>query len=298
MTKRILLMTICLMTLWCSLLASPFAAERGDKDSYLTSLFTPQFPYKSVKVVEFKNGTKMIEIKGVNKITPKLQNEYNDLLLSRGVNVYGEYRHGYFSWQTTVSDYAITITRKVPGEPDTIEVSTSTVKEKGEPVIAANVKGKTLQFIVEQDFGRTWKKIKIMPDKEPKIPDAKIGRYPGAKMMEKTLEFAKGGHSDGTYFYVSKDSLKNVYKYYHEKCTKYYKIYHSKNEYESIITRVIENPHYRVPDNIFGIKTTGKFIGIHCFDSINNMSDDLTIKLTQSLDSNLMPYVQIYIHEM
>lgn len=156
-------------------------SETEIKDEYLEKLFTPDVPYESVKVVEDSKGRRFIVVKTKEQITV---DQYDDMLLSRGVNVYGTYHYGVLSWQKTLTDYAITITRKVEGEPDTIEISVSMVKNPatGEPIVAASHRGKEFKFAIEKDFGKKWEKIKLIPDKEPKVPAPKVGRYPGAKL--------------------------------------------------------------------------------------------------------------------
>lgn len=162
-----------------------FEKEKEVRDEYLTKLFTPEFPYETIKAVEDSKGRRFIVIRTKEKISGKALSEYDDLLLSRGVNIYGAFHYGMFSWQQrTVTDYAITITRKVEGEADTVEISESVVKDpkKQEPIVAASAKGKEIRIAIEQDFGKKWRKIKIIPDKEPDVPEPKIGRYPGSKL--------------------------------------------------------------------------------------------------------------------
>ncbi len=80
---------ILLLTSGCS--ASRFSKEKEVKDEYLQKLFTPNIPYGSVKVVEDNIGRRFIVIRTKEKINNRMLNEYSDLLLSRGVNIYGTF---------------------------------------------------------------------------------------------------------------------------------------------------------------------------------------------------------------
>ncbi len=162
-----------------------FEKEKEVTDEYLTKLFAPGFPYESIKVMEDSKGRRFIVIRALDKIEKKTLREYDDLLLSRGVNIYGTFHYGIFSWQKTVTDYAITITRKVNREPNAVEISESVVKnlEKNEPIVAASAKGKEIRIAIEKDFGKSWKKIVIIPEKEPELKEPTMWRYPGSHLI-------------------------------------------------------------------------------------------------------------------
>jgi len=313
-TFSFLFSLICLSfsTLACDI--SWFEKEKEVKDEYLKKLFLPNIPYESVKVMEDNIGRRFIVIKTKEKITNKMLNEYNDLLLSRGVNIYGTFHYGVFSWQKTVTDFAITITRKIEGEPDTIEISESVVKDpiKKEPIVAASAKGKEIRIAIESDFGKTWKKIKIISDKEPAVPEPKIGRYPGAKLKE-VSSYGRGR----MLVYVSKDSLKEIVNYFEKKLKKIYKkvsipqkkeellkIY---EEYEKIkkpyryaysLEERIENPKlYAHPLKIFGIRTISQRFDLEGSLETSTEYYFSEVILKRSIDPNLINYIEIEIRE-
>lgn len=232
-----------------------FSKEKEVKDEYLEKLFTPNFHYESVKLVEDSKGRRFIVVKTKEKVD-KLLGKYANLLLSRGVNIHGDYHYGYFSWQKTVAEFAITITRKVEGEQDTIEVSESRVTnpETGKPVVAVSGKGKEIRIAIEKDFGKKWKKIKIMPDKEPDVPEPKIGRYPGAKL----IKIVKWPSSDKSWIYVAKASIKEVAYYFKDHLEKKLGEKASGSTYWE--KEVKNSSRYRYPIEIFGIKTVGLYI--------------------------------------
>lgn len=292
--KRLIFLSfifILLPTLACD--AGWFEKEKEIKDEYLERLFTPDFPYAYVKVVEDFNGNRFIVVKLKEKVSKEILAQYTDLLLSRGVSIYGLFHYGIFSWQKTVSDFAITITRKVEGEPDTIEASISVVKdpEKNRPVVATTAKDKEIRIAIEKDFGKKWKKIKLIPEIEQNVKEPTIGRYPGAKLLRYwTTKDGKGRY----YYFIAKDSLRSVGIYLYEKTKEKYKKV-GKWEYQEAI---INNPNYRRAIEVFGIKTLGKRIAITGSDETEPSRIKLSrLHVSQSLDSNLKDYVEIEIEE-
>ena len=104
----------------------------------------PGFLMRASRLMEDSKGRRFIVIRARDNLEGKTLREYDDLLLSRGVSIYGTFHYGMFSWQKTTTNYAITLTRKVNGEPNAIEISESVVRnpEKNEPIVAASAKGK------------------------------------------------------------------------------------------------------------------------------------------------------------
>ena len=266
-----------------------FEKEKEIPDEYLTKLFAPDFPYESIKVVDDSKGRRSIVIKAKEKILPNTLSRYDDLLLSRGVSIYGTFHYGVFSWQKTVTEYAITITRKVEGEPNTVEISESVVKdpEKQEPIVAASAKGKEIRIAIEQDFGQKWKKIRIIPEKEPVAPEPKIGRYPGFKLTY---------YRTKRWVFVSKDALKHVYDYYETKIRKSF----MKTYGFPFAKEMFENPkaYSHSPIEVFGIKTMGRELWIRGYNQTPGQEwNYIEIKGYQSLDKDLHSYIQMEIVE-
>jgi hypothetical protein len=271
-----------------------FEKEKEVKDEFLTKLFAPDFPHESIKVMEDSKARKFIVVRTKEKLAGGTLREYNNLLLSRGVNIYGTFHYGMFSWQgRTVSDYAITLTKKVEGDPNSVEISESVVKDpkKNEPIVAATAKGKEIRIAIEKDFGKKWKKIKIIPDREPNEPDPKIGRYPGSRLFKVNVY----GEARIPVF-VSKDSLEQVYYYYEEKVKKSFE-----TVYDFPFAReMFENPRAYSHSSIevLGIKTIGRDFWIRGYNkSIPTKWSSVEIKGYQSLDPNLSKFIQITIFE-
>lgn len=271
---------------------SLFSGEKEVRDAYLEGLFAPDFPYESVKVVEDNQGRRTIVITAREKLTPETSERYNLLLLSRGVSIYGAFHYGVFSWQKTATDFAITITRPVAGEPDTVEVSESVLRitKNSDPIVAVSINGKVMRIAVERDFGHKWKKVRIIPDKEPDVHAPKIGMYPGAKIMTAKV------YSDGDVVYriAVKSPLKDVAWFYHNKLTSLYISVAS-----SVPRSEYDNPSKLWADEVFGIKSIGKYSYIRGDNPKNGakVASDINMMLYQSWDVNLKPYVMIYFQE-
>lgn len=283
--------TVCLIAvafLVSSCSAGLFSREKEVKDEYLTKLFEPHIPYESIKVMEDSTGSRFIVIKTKEKLIEKDLSEYDDLLLSRSVNIYGSFHHGLFSWQQTVTDYAITITRKVEGEPDTIEISESVVKDpkKNEPIVATSAKGREIRIAIEKDFGKKWKKIKLMPDKEPEAPEPKVGRAHGARLV--SLKSLPSGTR--YYIFISKAPLKQIYDYYSGKL----------NEQYPFAKEMFSNPkaYSHTSIKLLGIKTTGREFRLTFYNKTpKGILGSIEVISRQSIDPNLSDYIQIDIME-
>jgi hypothetical protein len=274
-----------------------FEKEKEVKDEYLTKLFAPGFPYESIKVMEDSKGRRFIVIKAREKIEGRFLGEYEDLLLSRGVSIYGRFHYGVFSWQKTVSDYAITITRKVEREAGSVEISESIVKdpEKNEPIVAASAKGKEIRIAIEKDFGKSWKKIVIIPEREPELKEPTMWRYPGSHLIL-VRDWAQIRGKGRTLTFVSKDSLKRIYEHYLEK------VRHSfiKASEDPFAEEIFSNPKAfsHNPIKIFGVRTIGRDFRIRGYDQIPpGKMNRFLIQIYQALDSNLSGFIQIEVSE-
>lgn len=290
---RITASLIVFVMLAASCSAGLFSREKEVKDEYLTKLFEPVMPYESIKAVKDSAGRKFIVIRTKEKITEKALNDYNWLLLSRGVSIFGTFYHGLFSWQKTVTDFAITITRKVAGEPDTIEISESIIRDpvKKEPVVAATAKGKEIRFAIEKDFGKKWKRIRLIPDKEPDASEPRIGRYPKSRLID--VQKFDGGHA--VWIYVSKDSLKNITTNYKEKAKSVYTKISSDFDIHIGVETVNDPKAYAHAFPVFGIKTISQKIDIRGYGS--KFANSTHIAIVRSSDPNLADYIEIRIEE-
>jgi hypothetical protein len=185
----------------------------------------------------------------------------------------------------------------VDGEPDTVEISESVVKDpkKNEPIVAASAKGKEIKIAIEKDFGKKWKRIRIIPDKEPEAPEPKIGKYPGSKLRY-AYEWPANQGGGKLLVYVSRDLLKEVYSYYENKIRKLFE----KPYTDPFANEMFEDlkAYSHNPIQIFGIKTIGRVFRISGYNQTPGEKwDFVEIKGLQSLDSNLAGSIQIEIRE-
>jgi len=300
--KKISLLSVlaCLVFLKLSTISlgiSWFEKEKEVPDEYLTKLFTPEFPYESIKLVEDSKGRRFIVIRARDKIEGKTLREYDDLLLSRGVSIYGTFHFGMFSWQKTVTDYAITLTRKVNGGPNAVEISESVVKnpEKNEPIVAASAKGKEIRIAVEKEFGKNWRKTIIVPEKEPELKEPTMWRYPGSRLIL-VRNWAEIGSKGRKLTFVSEDPLKRIYEYYLERVKQsFLKAYK-----DPFAEEIFSNPKAfsHNPIKIFGIRTIGRDFRISGYEQIPpGKMGSITIRICQALDSNLSGFIQIEVGE-
>jgi hypothetical protein len=291
-TFHIGLLSILLFTWFLSFADASFwpKNEKELKDDYLKQLFTPEFPHEYVKVVENEKGQRFIVVRSKRKINKELVGKYYYYLLSRGVNIYGSFHFGVFSWQKTVSDFAITITRKVEGEPDTIEASESVVKDPktGRPIIAATADGKEFRFAITDDLGKKWKKINLYPEKEPKEPFTRVGRYPGARLRE-----VRG---NSWLFYTSKDSFKDVTYFYEKRLKEQYSFFSSTLEYKGASERFDHPQKYTNPEKVFDIKTIAQEIRLRGSSPFKGKGST-DIYIYRALDPNLINYIEVFIVE-
>jgi hypothetical protein len=185
----------------------------------------------------------------------------------------------------------------VEGEPNVVEISESVVKnpEKNEPIVAASAKGKEIRIAIEKEFGKKWRKITIVPEKELELKEPTMWRYPGARLIliqDWTAIKGKGR----TLTFVSKDPLKQIYEYYLEKVRQsFLKAYK-----DPFAEEIFSNPRAfsHNPIKIFGIRTIGRDFRMSGYDQTPpGKMGSIRIFISQSLDSNLSGFIQIEVGE-
>jgi hypothetical protein len=270
-----------------------FSKEKEVKDEYLEKLFVPEVPYEWVKVLEDEKENRFIGVRLKEKATNEIMNGYGHLLLNRGVNIYGTFHYGHFSWQETVTDYAVTITRKVEGEANAVEISESVVlhPKKKEPIVAMAVRDKEIRIAIEKELGKRWRKVEIIPAKELEYPEPQIGRYPGSKLRDVIV--SPGGHVSK--FYVSNAPVKDIFGFYHTRMKeRFAKVY--SRALEDLSNRFEDPKLYALPFKIFGIRTICQNYSLSGYEPLSGIQSE-RIDIRRSLDINLKDFVQIYINE-
>lgn len=273
--------------------------EREVGDEYLVKLFTPNQPYESVKMKANINGQRYIVINLGEDITFNNSLAFRKLLLSRGVSIYGSFwdgsHFGIFHWKRRTTQSAITITRKVKEDSDAVEISECLVRDRstGEPIEIISSSGREIRLAITDDFGKRWKKIKIVPDKEPDAAEPSVGRHPESKLRE----MCRLLNGDKSWVYVSRTSLKEVYAFYVKKIMESYPQI-NKDPFEKTkdqdATDLIEVFGYSMePEK--AIKTEGRMFTIRGFE--RGKKEYVDIEGRQSADRNLKEFVEIKIKE-
>jgi hypothetical protein len=189
------------------------------KDPYLEELFAPEFPYESIKIIATKEGKRYVVVKGKEKVTEKIRLSYEkDTLRKRGIVVF---RSGSPRTNTLLIS-EMRLYRVASQKPCVVEYSEvkgdSLEKEPGVESVVRN-QGKYLIIFININFGKTFKRIEIYPEKETKCPDPPfIGKYPKSKSIS-----CKGGNQGISFVYVTKDTGQEVYDYYRERLKAHYK---------------------------------------------------------------------------
>ncbi len=188
------------------------------KDPYIEQLFAPEFPYESIKVIETKEGKRYVVVKAKEKVTEKIRLNYEkNTLRGRGIIVF---RSG--SPRTdTLSISEMRLYRVASEKPYVVEYceveGDSLEREPGVESVVRN-QGKYLIIRINKDFGKTFKKVEIYPEKEMQCPEPpSVGKYPDSRCVSCT-----GGKKGILFVYVTKDKGQEIYDYYKDMLKTHY----------------------------------------------------------------------------
>lgn len=266
--------------------ASSFSGTKETEvdDKYLTNLFTPQFPYKAVKVLEDSEWKRHILIEATQKLDAPTLHRFNILLLNRGVSVILDYSYGAGKRWTKRSGF--TITKKISDQHDTVEVSQSEIKDKeGFAETSILVEKNIIRFFITKDFGKKWNKVKMIPDKEFEAPEPVLGIYPGAKLIY--AEQMSGG-SGWYYEYVAKADFNDVAYFFYNNISKFMEKPFS-DPYDWITT--YKDPYKNLNAiTVFEIPTMGQRVDFRISWDGHAIG---RVWVGQSRDINLSPYCVI-----
>ena len=185
------------------------------KDPYLEKLFAPEFPYESIKVIETKEGKRYVIVKAKEKVNDKKRVDYEyKTLRNRGVVIFA-------SGSPRTKELLISemrLYRVASEKPYVVEycevIGDSFEREPGIESVVRN-EGKYLIISINKNFGKTFKKVEIYPEKETKCPEPPfVGKYPNSRCVSCT---------GGIFVYVTKDKGQEVYDYYRERLKAHYK---------------------------------------------------------------------------
>lgn len=261
------------------------AHETSPENRELVQIFAPAISHREAKVTAGKGGTRLLTFTTDSILNGRAVRKFNQGLLQRGINVYGAAYYGDFSWDRTVIDAAITMTRPVAGVPDTIEISEGIARDPQSnlPLMPLSVSINDLTIPLKEDFGKTWKRVVIIPAEEPAAPEPKTGRYPGSKVRA-VLQ------NDGErrqVVYAVKGDLKEVEQFFDTKLKELHRTVIVSGDADSTPS----------PAEVFGIKTSAQVIVLSGYSYIDKKLAYTEVTLRHASDPNLSPYVEIEVAE-
>jgi len=251
----------------------------------LIQIFAPSLRHREATVTEGKGGARLLTFTTDSILNGRVIRKFNQGLLERSVNIYGAAYYGDFSWERTVIDAAITMTRPAAGAADTIEISEGIARDPQTklPLIPLTVSINDLTIALKDDFGKAWRRIEIIPAAEPLAPEPRIGRYPGSKVRLVRQNDGERRHL----FYAVKGNLPEVEQFFDKKL---------KESHRTVIVAGDANSAPS-PAEVFGIKTSAQVIVLSGYSYENNRLAYTEVTLRHAGDPNLSPYVEIEVAE-
>jgi hypothetical protein len=188
------------------------------KDSYLEQLFAPEFPYESIKVIETKGGKRYVIVKATEKVNDKKRVDYEyKTLRNRGIAIFesGSPRTN----ELLISEMRLyRVASEKPYVVEYCEAKGDVLEKERKLESVVRNEGKYLVILINQNFGKTFKRVEIYPERETKCPDPPfVGKYPNSRSVlctriNKWISFV----------YVTEDKGQEIYDYYKGKLKTHY----------------------------------------------------------------------------
>lgn len=260
------------------------APDASPAERTLAPLFAPSFQYRDIKVTS-EGDRRLVTITSDRGITSRNVRKLNEGLLSRGISIYGAAFFGDFTWDRTVVDAAITMTRKVEGEPDTIEISDGTVREptSNKPLVPVTAAVYELHIPVSSEFATSWKKLRIIPSTDILAPEPRTGRFPGSRVFQ----VRENEPLRRNVVYVVKGELRDVEQYFDQKL----------KEIHRTVIVAGDSEGTPAPVEVFGIKTSAMVIVLSGYTYTNKKLVSTEVTLRRAGDPNLSDYIEIEVVE-
>ena len=187
-------------------------AGKEIEDPYLEQLFTPEFPYESVKVIETKEGKRFIVVKAKKTFSKDMEKEYQSKTLrQRNISI----RRIYNPHTGDLMIAEVKLVRKASNIPYVVEYC---MADKAGNKDVAWREGKYFVIAINKDFGGKFKKLTIYPEKEADCPvPPYVGRYPNAIALGCYKE-----KSQIVFTYVTKDEPQKIYDFYKGRLKKHF----------------------------------------------------------------------------
>jgi hypothetical protein len=206
------------------LLGSPPVPEgREIEDPGVLELFTPDFPYERMKLIETDEGKRYVIIEAKKRISKKTQKKYErETLPRRGISIYRYWEpHGGGLLQSEIRYHKV-----LSEEPFVVGYSLVVVDWLKDEYARENVvrrKRKNLIVAIDRDFAKKLKPVELYPKEEIDCPEIPVvGRYPGAE--SRNLACFVGKNKKGVMFiYVTKSKAEDVYEYYKDRLVAHFK---------------------------------------------------------------------------
>lgn len=261
------------------------AASMPAADRQLAELFAPPPGYRDLTITGNASGQKLLTLTSERILSGRGVRKFTDGLLAKGISIYGATYYGDFSWDRTVHDAAITVTRTVQGEPDTIEVSEGLARDPktNKPLMPLTASIHEISIPVREDFGTAWQKLRIFPAAEPAATEPKTGRYPASK-----VRLVRGNDPDRKHlFYAVRGNLTDVEQFFDQKLRLIHKTVIVSGEADGLPS----------PAEVFGIKTSAQVIVLSGYTFVEKRLTSTQVTLRRASDPNLSPYVEIEVTE-
>lgn len=263
------------------------AAEPSPAEKELSGMFAPTFGHRDLKVSGGSGNRKLLTITSERPLNGRAVRKFNESLLSRGINIYGAAYYGDFAWDRTVIDAAITAIRQVPGEPDTIEISEGLARDprNNQPLMPLTVAVNELSIPLKDEFGKTWHKVRVIPEADAVAPEPRTGRYPGSRV--RTVRHNEPDKRDVVY--AVRADMGEVERYFDDRL---------KEIHRTVIVSgdAAASPS---PAEVFGIKTSAQVIVLsgYTYAAGTKKLAFTEVTLKRAADPSLAPYVEVQVVE-
>ncbi len=260
------------------------AHEASPAERTLAPLFSPSFQYRDITVTT-EGDRRLVTITSDRGITSRNVRKLNESLISRGISIYGAAYYGDFAWDRTILDAAITMTRKVEGEPDTIEISDGTVRDikTNKPLVPLTAAVYELHIPVSTGFATSWKKQRIIPAVDIPAPEPRTGRFPGSRVFQ----IRENEALRRNVLYAVKGELREVEQFFDRKLKEIHRTVIVAGDVEGM----------PAPAEVFGIKTSAQVIVLSGYSYVNKKLVSTEVTLRRAGDPNLSDYIEIEVVE-
>lgn len=261
-------------------LLAPSRCLAGNGDN-LESLFSPSFSHSGVQVTDAGKGRLLLTISTEGLLLPSTAREFTEKLRERGVSIYGPTFFGDFSWERAAYDAAVTLIRRSHDLPDTIEISESVIRTPDRrPIVALTVAEDKVSIPLREDFGKVWRRMAIIPDKEPDAAEPKTGRLPGSKLLQVKKE---EGRADHHLYYSYKGELADAIRFFEAELRRVHKTVLVQGDPTGPSSQAV----------VFGIRTYGRVVTLTGHTWIDQRLSTTEVILRKPDEPSLAPYLEI-----